>query len=84
VEVADAIKTLDMSLPSYGEIKGSKASIENVPSLAAPPSQGGGSVGVSTKKKKKSSGGGEGGGGGMSMSTFLPSMGKQGPKTKAE
>jgi hypothetical protein len=33
IYVADQIKTLDMSLPSYDEVKSFKASVENVKSL---------------------------------------------------
>jgi hypothetical protein len=36
VQVSDAIKTLDMSLPSYGEIKAPTASVENVEGLTVP------------------------------------------------
>lgn len=60
VEVAETIKTLDMSLPSYGDVKDAKASIENVKSLEAKSaggSGGGSSAGIIQKRKK---GGGSG------------------------
>jgi Leucine-rich repeat (LRR) protein len=34
IELANTIKSLDMSLPSYSDIKDSKASVENVKSLS--------------------------------------------------
>jgi hypothetical protein len=69
VQVADTVKELDMSMPSYDEIKPYKASVENVKSLSVT-SQKGGNVGVSASEKKKS----------MPLSSVLPSMGKKGPK----
>jgi hypothetical protein len=36
VYIADQIKELDMSMPSYDDIKSSKASVENVKSLSVP------------------------------------------------
>jgi hypothetical protein len=36
LQVADEIKTLDMSMPSYEDIKSYKASVETVETLAAP------------------------------------------------
>lgn len=72
VQVADAVKTLDMSLPSYSDLKDSKSSIENVPSLSVAPSAGGGS-GISRSQRKA----------GMPVSSVLPSMGKKSAKAKA-
>ena len=56
VQVSDAIKTLDMSMPSYGEIKAPTASVENVEGLTVPynPRTGAGQPqsGGSGKRKK--------------------------------
>jgi hypothetical protein len=41
-QVADEIKTLDMSMPSYADIKSAKASVENVEGLAVPTASGSG------------------------------------------
>ena len=80
LQVSDAIKTLDMSLPSYGDIKNPTASIENVESLSVkviPGSSGGGGGGGAgvTKSLKKT---------GIPMSSVLPSMGKKSAKAKKE
>lgn len=55
---AATVKELDMSLPSYGDLKDSKASAENVPSLSVDAKKGGG-MGVQTSQKKR--GGSDGG-----------------------
>jgi hypothetical protein len=39
-QVADEIKTLDMSMPSYEDIKSFKASVETVEGLSVPPASG--------------------------------------------
>lgn len=70
IQIAEVIKTMDMSLPTYADIKDSKASAANVKSLTVPPEQGGG-VSVARTKKK-----------GIPASSVLPSMGKKGPKQK--
>ncbi|KAL7558600.1 hypothetical protein ACA910_001300 [Epithemia clementina (nom. ined.)] len=49
--VAEAIKTLDMSLPSYSDISSSKASVENVKSLSVDPATTK-AVGVSSSTRK--------------------------------
>jgi hypothetical protein len=72
LSVADEVKMLDMSLPSYGDIKDPKASAGNVKSLTVTPPKGG-SLGISAGLKKK----------GVPMSSVLPSMGKKGPKKKS-
>lgn len=71
IYVADQIKTLDMSLPSYDEVKSFKASVENVKSLSVQ-SGPSGSVGATTEDKKK----------GLSASSVLPSMNKKSAKEK--
>lgn len=48
--VADAIKVLDMGLPTYGDIKESKSSVANVKSLSTE------ATGMMTKSKKSFSG----------------------------
>jgi hypothetical protein len=55
VQVSDAIKTLDMSMPSYGEIKAPTASVENVDGLTVPynPRGGQGQPQGSSGKSKK-------------------------------
>lgn len=74
--VADSIKTLDMSLPSYGEIKSSKASVENVASLSVPASQGGG-TGIAASRKRTSNKKA-----GVVVNKMLPSMAKQSAEAK--
>ena len=71
LQIADQIKLLDMSLPSYDDVKSSKASVENVKSLSVAPGKGG-SAGVSSGQKKK----------GFPVSSVLPSMGKKSAKEK--
>jgi hypothetical protein len=75
VQIADAVKTLDMSMPSYSDIKGFKSSVENVKSLSVQETKGGsgGGVGISASQKKR----------GMPMSSVLPSMGKKSAKAKS-
>jgi hypothetical protein len=55
IQVSDAIKTLDMSLPSYGEIKAPTASVENVEGLTVPynPRAGAGQPQGGSGKRKK-------------------------------
>mmetsp|Transcript_29875 Transcript_29875/g.82022 ORF Transcript_29875/g.82022 Transcript_29875/m.82022 type:complete len:156 (-) Transcript_29875:86-553(-) len=53
--VADAIKTLDMSLPTYGDISSSKASVDNVKSLSVDPSKVPKGIPASQSKKSTSS-----------------------------
>lgn len=48
VNVAEAIKVLDMGLPSYGDIKESKASVSNVKSLSTE------ATGMMSKSKRSS------------------------------
>lgn len=64
--VADSVKMLDMSLPSYGDISDSKTSVENTKSLYLDPSTTKG-MGIAASQKKK----------GIPMSSVLPSMGKE-------
>lgn len=64
MQVADTVKELDMSMPSYNEIKSFKASVETVKSLSVAPKGG------SSGEKKKD----------IPLSSVLPSMGKKGPK----
>jgi len=54
---AAGVKELDMALPSYGDIKSPKASVENVKSLSVDTSKGGGSLGISSSQKKRGAGG---------------------------
>jgi hypothetical protein len=94
VTVSEAIKVLDMSLPSYDDVKSYKASVETVKSLSATPSkEPAGSLGKSTRSSSSSSGSSATSSstsdevsdskGGFSVSTFLPSVGKQGPKSSS-
>ena len=55
VVVADRLVELDMTLPSYGEIKDSKASVENVKSLAKPGTGKNPALSTSQQKSKASS-----------------------------
>jgi len=71
VQVADATKTLDMSLPTYDDVKSYKASTENVPGLTVTAGKGGTGIPVSQAKR-----------GGMPASSVLPSMGKKSAKEK--
>ncbi|GAX27580.1 hypothetical protein FisN_13Hh332 [Fistulifera solaris] len=50
VHVAEAIKVLDMGLPTYGDIKDSKASVTNVKSLSTE------ATGMMSRSKKSSGG----------------------------
>jgi hypothetical protein len=54
IQLADASYSLDMSLPSYNDIKDSKASVENVKSLSIEKSKLGLPVGESEKKAPRS------------------------------
>ena len=70
--VAETIKTLDMALPSYGDISSATATVEaeeykQENAVRAPRPQ---------REKKQ-------GGGGNPMGKVLPSMNKSGPKQKA-
>lgn len=71
MQLGEAIKVLDMSMPKYDEIKPYKASVENVKSLSMTPDKSG-NVGIPASAKKK----------GMPISSVLPSTGKKGPKAK--
>jgi hypothetical protein len=75
-----------MSLPSYDEVKSYKASVETVKSLAVtPPTTNNKPIGLRTTADKERSSDDESKEekGGLSVSTFLPSMGKQGPKSSS-
>lgn len=53
---AAGVKELDMGLPSYGDIKSPKASVETVKSLSVDTSKAGSAMGISTSKKKRGGG----------------------------
>jgi hypothetical protein len=76
-----------MSLPSYDEVKSYKASVETVKSLVVTPSTTNNKpIGLRTTADKESSSAADESKeekGGLSVSTFLPSMGKQGPKSSS-
>ena len=74
--VADQIKTLDMSLPSYDSISNSKASVSNVEGLAESYNPVGAATKVTspTKPKEPISGGGN------PLGAILPSMNKSNTK----
>lgn len=60
VVVSDQIKTLDMSLPSYGEVADAKASVGTVKSLAEElPARSSGNEGGGRSERKSSSGASE-------------------------
>ena len=80
--LADAIKTLDMSLPSYGDLKDSKASVMNVESLSVPASKGGGGNLVKPRRSKNQESGDNNGP--SPLGNILPSMNKKGPKQRDE
>lgn len=85
VQIAEAIKTLDMSLPSYDDVKSYKASVENVKSLSVtPPTKSSTSSTSQDKKAKINMDAEEKNSGGFNAASFLPSLGKQGPKTSPE
>jgi hypothetical protein len=69
ITLAEAIKTLDMSLPSYGNISAATATVEASEYKEEKP------VKAPKPKREKSEGGG-------AMGQFLPSMNKSGPKPK--
>lgn len=81
-QIADAITTMDLSLPSYGEISDPKASVGTVSSLTIDsPTEG---LGVKARKpaasKTKKS---EGGGLAIDVSKVLPSLAK-GPRAAVD
>lgn len=78
-QLADEIKTMDMSLPSYSAISDAKNTQESLSTLVIeqPPAK---NVKASTKAAPKKGEPMKG----PSMSSFLPSLDKQGPKQKAE
>jgi hypothetical protein len=82
IQLADSITTMDLSLPSYGEISSPKASVGNVESLTIKSLNEG--VGVKARKSAASPKSKEGGGMGINIdvSKVLPSLGK-GPKATA-
>ena len=80
--LADAIKTLDMSLPSYGDLKDSKASVMNVESLSVPASKGGGGNLVKPRRSKNQESSDNNGP--SPLGNILPSMNKKGPKQRDE
>lgn len=75
--IAEEIKTLDMSLPTYDSINTLKTSAETAKALGVetPPDE---KAAAAPRKKKSSSsgGGGGGGGGGNPLANVLPSMNK--------
>jgi len=80
--IADSIKTLDMTLPSYGEIKAPTASVENVDSLTVAPSKGGtGIVAPAGKSKRAAS---KSKSDNSVVKAVLPSMNKQSAEDKAK
>lgn len=82
--VAELVKTLDMSLPSYDSISNAKASVETVKGLAVEvnPTESA-PVGLSRRSSTTSSRPRKEDGDENVMAKVLPSMGK-GPKRKAE
>lgn len=74
--IAEEIKTLDMSLPTYDSINTLKTSAETAKALGVetPPEEK--ATAAPRKKKSSSSGGGGGGGGGNPLANVLPSMNK--------
>lgn len=84
VTISEGIKTLDMSLPNYSEVKDYKASVSNVQSLSVPPAQGGGGAMLTnSQRKRKDNGASEEVSSGPSpFSKVLPSLNKQGPKAR--
>lgn len=74
LQIADTIKTLDMSLPSYTDIKDSKASVSNVKSLSVDePTK----ALVSTMKSRKKVETKSDDDTNAALSAILPSMGKK-------
>jgi hypothetical protein len=78
VQIADSVRTLDMSMPKYDDLKSYKASVENVPGLSVPgASISRGRVRVPSVERPQEENGG------MPVSSFLPSMGKKSAEVKA-
>ena len=67
-QVAETIKTMDLSMPTYDKISDAKNTAESLSTLVEPSKNDG--VGVAASKKKS----------GPSISSVLPSMGKKGKK----
>jgi hypothetical protein len=76
-QLAAQVKTMDMSLPSYDAISDAKNTKESLSTLVIEEPS---AINVKSKKAPKKSEPSKG----PSMSTFLPSLEKQGPKAKAE
>ena len=73
VEIAEEIKILDMSMPSYGDISDYKATVTNTKSLSIDPSKEKVGLPVSTSKKSSSMSSSSG----SPAASFLPSMNKK-------
>ena len=85
IQLSEAIKTLDFSLPSYDKIASSKASVANVDGLAVEPLEQDDPKPVKVVKAKKvpqNEGEPRSTGSGV-MTNFLPSMSKKGPLVAA-
>ena len=76
MEIAESIKVLDMSMPTYGDISNYKSSVENTKSLSV---EGGEKMGIPTSKSKRSSSSSASSSSSSSnpMGSFLPSMNKK-------
>ena len=74
MEIAESIKFLDASMPSYGDISDYKASVANTKSLVAPVEKAGLPM---SKSKRSSSSSSSSSSSGNPATTFLPSMNKK-------
>lgn len=74
IQIADSVRIMDMSLPSYGDLKDAKASVANVEGLTLPDTPRAGSSYAASQKAAPST---------SPMSSVLPSMGKSAKKEKA-
>ena len=71
MQLATAVKMLDMSMPNYDEIKPFKTSVENVKSLSMAPEKGS-KMGISASAKKRNT----------PLSSVRPNTEKKVPKVK--
>ena len=76
MDIAEEIKVLDMSMPSYGDISDYKASVSNTKSLSVDPTKEKVGLPVSKSKRAASSSSSSSSSDGPAAS-FLPSMNKK-------
>eukprot|EP00977_Amphora_coffeiformis_P002812 scaffold528_cov165-Amphora_coffeaeformis.AAC.24 len=76
MEIAEEIKILDMSMPSYGDISDYKATVANTKSLSVDPSKE--KIGIPVSKSRKAaSTSSSSSSSGSPAASFLPSMNKK-------